>query len=151
MTTKMTRTLAMAVPAAAALTAAALTVTAAPAAAETSKFMTVYSMTNGPCLAQVDASVNGDAYPESAAFTVSSMMWGVGNCSLPVTLNWRNTDTGATGSVTRTATGPGYWMNDGKSAIFSPGVGNFTATITLGQAHLPEPGLVHFTIAKYQG
>ncbi len=151
MITKMTSTLAMAVPAAAALTAAALTITAAPAAADSSKFVTVYSMTNGPCIAQIDASVNGDAYPEAAAFTVASTMWGVGNCNLPVTLNWRNTATGATGSVTRTANGPGSWTNDGKSAIFSPGVGDFTATITLGAAHLPQPGTIQFKVSKYQG
>lgn len=151
MTTKMTSTLVKTVPLAAALSAAALAVTAAPAVANGGEFTTVYSLTNGACLAQIDASVNGNAYPQSAAFTVASNMWGLGPCSVPVTLNWRNTETGETGKVTQTPNGPGFWMNDGKSAVFSPGVGKFTATITVGAAHLPQPGTIQFAVAPYQG
>lgn len=138
--------------AAAALTVAALTATSAPAAAtDGGSFDTVYSLAEGPCVAQLDASVTGDAYPEHAAFTVSTIMFGVGSCNLPVTLNWRNVDTGATGAVTKTANGPGHWMNDGRSALFRPGIGRFTATVTVGTAHIPEPGSVDFTVTKYQG
>lgn len=148
----MTSKLAFAVPAASALAVAALAVTAAPAAAVNGgKFQTVYSLTQGLCVAQIEASVNGDAYPEHAAFTVGSTMWGVGDCQLPVTLNWRNLETGETGSKTQTPHGPGYWMNDGKAALFAPGVGKFSATITIGAAHVPEPGTIEFTVAEYQG
>lgn len=146
------RTTAFALPAAAtALTVGALTATAAPAVADGGSFQPVYSLAQGACVAQLDASVTGDAYPEHAAFTVSTIMFGVGPCALPVTLNWRNLDTGATGSVTQTANGPGHWMNDGRSALFHPGVGRFTATITVGAAHVPEPGSVDFTVTEYRG
>lgn len=149
MTTKIKTGFTLGLPAA--LAVVALTATAAPAAANGGKFQTAYSLTQGLCIAQVDASVAGDAYPQAAAFTVSTTMWGVGTCSLPVTLNWRNTETGETGSVTRNANGPGYWMNDGRGAIFSPGVGTFTGTVTIGQAHIPEPGTLEFTVSEYQG
>lgn len=138
----------------AALTTA--TLTAAPAAAAPApavsgdSFGTVYSLAYGACIAQVEPSVTGDAYPEHAAFTVSSIMFGAGDCTLPVTLNWRNLDTGQTGTVTRTPTGPGYWMNDGRAALFSPGVGRFSATVTVGAAHIPEPGTVEFTVSEYR-
>lgn len=145
------RTMALALPAAAALAVGTPTATAAPAAVADGSFGTVYSLTEGACLAQVDTSVTGPGYPEHAAFTVSTIMFGIGPCSLPVTLTWRNLDTGETGSVTKTANGPGHWINDGRSALFRPGIGRFTATVTVGAAHLPEPGAVEFTVAKYQG
>ncbi|MFQ6326327.1 hypothetical protein ACLMAL_09330 [Nocardia sp. CWNU-33] len=129
--------------------AVALLATAAPATAE-GKFATIYSLTQGACFAQVDSSVNGDAYPSSAAFTVSTTMFGIGPCTLPVTLNWRNLATGATGSFTVTANGPGYWSNSSYSAIFQPGIGDFTSTVTIGAAHMPEPGNREFTVHKYQ-
>ncbi|WP_406237919.1 hypothetical protein [Nocardia sp. NBC_01009] len=129
--------------------AVALLATAAPATAE-GKFATMYSLTQGACFAQVDSSVNGDAYPSSAAFTVSTTMFGIGPCTLPVTLNWRNLASGATGSFTVTANGPGYWSNSSYSAIFQPGIGDFTSTVTIGAAHLPEPGNREFTVHEYQ-
>ncbi|WP_280236239.1 hypothetical protein [Nocardia cyriacigeorgica] len=148
----MTSKLAFAVPAASALAVTALAVTAAPAAAENGgKFQTVYSLTDGPCVAQIDASVTGPGYPEHASFTVTAHMYGVGSCRLPVTLNWRNLDTGETGSKTHTPSGPGTWMPDGRSALFAPGIGRFEATVTVGAAHIPEPGTVQFTVEKYQG
>ncbi|MFQ6393910.1 hypothetical protein ACLMAJ_10665 [Nocardia sp. KC 131] len=130
--------------------AIALLATAAPAAAE-GNFATVYSLTQGACVAQVDSNVNGDAYPSSAGFTVTTTMFGVGPCTLPVTLNWRNLDTGATGSFGVTAHGPGFWSNGGYSAIFQPGIGNFTSTVTVGATHVPEPGTQEFTVHQYQG
>ncbi|NKY52867.1 hypothetical protein [Nocardia vermiculata] len=138
---------------AAAAGAATVLATAVPAAAEDTggAFTTVYSLANGPCAAVVDSSVNGDAYPGMAAFTVEVRLAGVGNCSLDVTLNWRNTETGETGSVTETANGPGYWSNSGRSALFDPGYGEFTGTVTVGAAHIPEPGEVHFSNHPYQG
>lgn len=145
------RTTALALPAAAVLAVGTLAATAAPAAADGGSFQTMYSLTDGPCVAQVDTSVNGPGYPEHASFTVSTIMFGVGSCSLPITLNWRNLDTGETGSTTRTANGPGHWMNDGRSALFRPGIGRFTATVSVGAAHTPESGSVEFTVEKYQG
>ncbi|GGL04101.1 hypothetical protein [Nocardia jinanensis] len=145
------RTTALLLPAAAALAVGTLVATAAPAAADGGSFQTVYSLTDGPCVAQVDTSVKGPGYPEHASFTVSTIMFGVGSCSLPVTLNWRNLDTGETGSTTRTANGPGYWMNDGRSSLFHPGIGRFTATVSVGAAHIPESGSVDFVVEKYQG
>lgn len=133
--------------------AAAVLATAAPAAAQDTggDFATVYSLTNGPCAAVIDSSVHGDAYPGMAAFTVDGPLYGVGHCTLDVTLNWRNIDTGETGRVTETANGPGYWSNSGHSALFSPGYGDFVGTVTVGAAHLPEPGEVHFSNHPYQG
>lgn len=145
------RRTALALTAAAALAVGTPVATAASAAADGGSFQTVYSLTQGACAAQVDTSVSGPGYPEHAAFTVSTIMFGVGQCSLPVTLNWRNLDTGETGTTTRTANGPGYWMNDGRSALFRPGIGRFTATVTVGAAHIPESGSVEFTVDKYQG
>ncbi|MET8797488.1 hypothetical protein ABZV91_13755 [Nocardia sp. NPDC004568] len=145
------RRTALALPAAAALAVGTLAATAAPAAADGGSFQTIYSLTDGPCVAQVDASVNGPGYPEHASFTVSAITFGFGSCSLPVTLNWRNLDTGETGSATQVANGPGHWMNDGRSALFRPGIGRFTATVTVGAAHISESGSVEFTVQKYQG
>src|SRR5690606_6797180 len=70
----------------------AVAVAAAPAAhaGPGGAFGTVYSLTQGPCVAVVDSSVNGDAYPNSAAFTVQTTMIGVGSCELTVTLRWRD-------------------------------------------------------------
>ncbi|WP_228000861.1 hypothetical protein [Nocardia australiensis] len=137
--------------AATAVGAAALIATATPAsAAPAEKFATVYSLADGPCVAQVNASVAGDAYPSSAAFTVSGTLYGVGSCKLTVTLNWRNDNTGETGTRPVTLNGPGFWGNDGRSAIFSPGIGDFTATLTVGGAHVPEPGTVKFSVHQYQ-
>ncbi|RDI49782.1 hypothetical protein DFR68_106219 [Nocardia mexicana] len=141
--------------AAAALGAAATVIaTAAPASAQANggKFTRVYSLANGPCAAVVDSSVTGNAYPSSAAFTVSTTMYGVGSCSLDVTLNWRHVETGQTGTVTRHANGPGYWGTDGRGSIFSPGVyGDFVGTVTVGAAHIPEPGEVRFSVQQYRG
>ncbi|MBB5917907.1 hypothetical protein BJY24_006819 [Nocardia transvalensis] len=136
------------------LTAAAAVIgTAAPASADTNggKFTKIYSLTNGPCVAVVDSSVGGDTYPSSAGFTVSATLIGVGPCSLDVTLNWRNVDTGETGTKTQHASGPGYWGNDGRSAIFSPGIGNFVGTVTTSAGHVPESGEVAFTVHRYGG
>lgn len=141
----------LALPAAAVIAVGTLAATAAPAAAEGGSFQTIYSLTDGPCVAQVDASVNGPGYPEHASFTVSTITFGFGSCSLPVTLNWRNLDTGETGSITQIANGPGHWMNDGRSALFRPGIGRFTATVTVGAAHTPDSGSVEFVVQKYQG
>ncbi|WP_216916823.1 hypothetical protein OG225_03950 [Nocardia sp. NBC_01377] len=116
-------------------------------------FATIYALTDGPCAAQVDASVSGNGYPDHAAFTVSTNMVGVGDmgaCSLPVTLNWRNLTTGQSGAFTTVARGPGYWSNGGYSAIFAPGIGNFTGNVTVGNAYAPESGGVDFTVKKYR-
>lgn len=64
---------------------------------------------------------------------------GVGQCSLDITLNYRNVDTG---SFTAHANGPGFWGNSGYSALFSPGNDNFVGTVTVNAAHFPEPGAV---------
>ncbi|MEV0105436.1 hypothetical protein AB0H42_03715 [Nocardia sp. NPDC050799] len=145
------RRTAFALPAAAALAVGTLATTAAPAAADGGSFQTIYSLTDGPCVAQVDTSVNGPGYPEHASFTVSTIMFGIGSCHLPITLNWRNLDTGETGSATQNANGPGHWMSDGPSALFRPGIGRFTATVTVGAAHIPQSGSVEFVVQKYQG
>ncbi|WP_406273319.1 hypothetical protein OH799_34540 [Nocardia sp. NBC_00881] len=131
---------------------AALLAAAAPAAAAPEgKFATIYTLAQGPCVGQVDASVNGNAYPNQAAFTVSSTLIGVGPCTLPITLNWRNVDTGAAGVFAVTAQGPGYWGNSGHSALFAPGSGRFAATVTIGAVHMPELGPIEFTVPAYQG
>ncbi|MFI9403968.1 hypothetical protein [Nocardia sp. NPDC052316] len=141
-----------AIPAVPAAAAAALVATAAPAAAQiVDPFESVYSLTQGLCVAQVSSSVVSNAYPEHAGFTVATTMYGVGSCSLPLTLNWRNVDTGETGTFTVTAQGPGYWSNSGRSALFRPGIGKFTATLTVGAAHIPEPGTGEFWVDRYEG
>ncbi|WP_454199088.1 hypothetical protein [Nocardia sp. Marseille-Q1738] len=135
-----------------AVAAATLVATAAPAAAAPAvEFATVYTLAQGPCVGQVHMSVNGNAYPNQAAFTVSSTLVGAGPCTLPVTLNWRNVATGQTGAFQVTAHGPGYWANSGHSTLFAPGIGQFTATVTIGAPHFPEPGTVEFTVPQYQG
>ncbi|MGY1942277.1 hypothetical protein [Nocardia asiatica] len=130
---------------------AALVATAAPAAAAPAAFATVYTLAQGPCAGQVQMSVNGNAYPNQAAFTVSSNLIGAGPCTLPLTLNWHNVDTGQEGSFQVVAHGPGYWGNSGHSTLFTPGIGKFTATVAVGAAHFPSPGTVEFTVPKYQG
>ncbi|MEV6322057.1 hypothetical protein AB0M45_12810 [Nocardia sp. NPDC051787] len=135
-----------------AVAAATLVATAAPAtAAPAVEFATVYTLAQGACAGQLEMSVNGDAYPNQAAFTVSTTLVGVGPCSLPVTLNWRNVATGQTGAFQVIAHGPGYWANSSHSTLFAPGIGHFTATVTVGALHFPEPGTVEFTVTKYQG
>ncbi|WP_378739438.1 hypothetical protein [Nocardia brasiliensis] len=141
-----------AIPAVPAVAVAAMVATAAPAAAQiVDPFESVYSLTQGLCVAQVSSSVVSNAYPEHAAFTVATTMYGVGGCSLPLTLNWRNVETGATGTFTVTAQGPGYWSNSGRSALFRPGIGRFTATLTVGAPHIPEPGSAEFWVDRYEG
>ena len=127
--------------------------TATPAAAQDNggPFDRVYSLADGPCAGIVDSSVAGDTYPDAAGFTTGVYLYGVGPCSLDVTLNWRNVFTGEVGSKTHHATGPGYWGNDGRSALFFPGIGEFVGTVTVGAAHVPEPGEVHFSVHPYQG
>ncbi|MEU8899478.1 hypothetical protein [Nocardia sp. NPDC048505] len=140
-------------PAAGAIaTAAILTLTAAPAsAANGGKFQTIYSLTNGLCIAVVDSSVTGPGYPNSAAFTVSTNMTGVGTCGLEVTLHWRNVDTGETGTRAAKPTGPGFWISDPKSSIFQPGFGKFVGTVTVNAPSLGSSGEVEFTVEPYQG
>ncbi|WP_280276886.1 hypothetical protein [Nocardia wallacei] len=142
-----------ALAAAALVAGASVIATAAPASADTNggQFTRVYSLANGPCGAIVDSSVNGNAYPGAAGFTAAVTLIGVGSCSLDVTLNWRNVATGETGTKTHRANGPGFWSNDGRSAIFSPGYGDFVGTVTVGAAHVPEPGELHFTVRPYEG
>ncbi|MFI6867232.1 hypothetical protein [Nocardia sp. NPDC050406] len=131
-------------------TTASVVALAAPAAAGGGgSFNTLYSLTNGPCVAVVDSSVKGDAYPNSAAFTVKANLYGLAQCGLTVTLNWRNLDTGQTGSKSVTPSGPGLWMNDGKSAIFQPGIGHIKATVTVDQQHLGQSGEVEFEVTQY--
>ncbi|MFD6463820.1 hypothetical protein [Streptomyces roseolus] len=128
------------------IAAAGLCATAAPASAvyDVRNFPTVYALA-GLCVAQIDAGVG----PESqglASFELRSNMIGVGACTVPVTLAWRNLDTGETGSRTVDVPGPGQW-GIGRSAMFRPGgVGKFTATLTVGSAHLPEPGTIEFHV-----
>ncbi|MFC3962153.1 hypothetical protein [Nocardia jiangsuensis] len=145
----------LAVLATAVLATAALVVFATPAVANPATtggpFTPAVSLTDGLCVAYVDTAVTGDAYPEHAAFTVAATLVGVGPCSLPVTLTWRNVDTGETGVVTKTARGPGYWSTSGRDALFHAGIGRFDGTVTIGPAHLPEPGTVDFTVTRYQG
>ncbi|WP_280501123.1 hypothetical protein [Nocardia farcinica] len=131
----------------------AVAVAAAPAAhaGPGGAFGTVYSLTQGPCVAVVDSSVNGDAYPNSAAFTVQTTMIGVGSCELTVTLRWRDVGDGSTGEFTVTAHGPGYWSNSGPGAIFSPGTGSFTGTVTVSAPSIGGSGEVAFDIPQYQG
>lgn len=141
---------------AAALTGAAFTalaVAAAPAAhaGPGGAFGPIYSLTQGPCVAVVDTSVNGDAYPNSAAFTVQTTMIGIGSCELTVTLHWRNVADGQTGEFAVTAHGPGYWANSGPAAIFSPGPGSFTGWVTVNAASLGSSGEIAFDIPKYEG
>ncbi|WP_063025148.1 hypothetical protein [Nocardia niwae] len=131
---------------------AALVATAAPAAAGPGgKFATVYTLAQGPCVGQVEMSINGNAYPNQAAFTVGVTLVGAGPCTLPITLNWHNVDTGQEGAFQVVAQGPGYWGNSGHSALFTPGIGQFTGTVSIGPAHFPDPGTVEFTVPKYQG
>ncbi|MFD4430455.1 hypothetical protein [Nocardia sp. NPDC058497] len=124
--------------------------TAAPAAAS-SKFNTIYSLTQGPCVAIVDTSINGNAYPSSAGFTVTTNMLGVGSCSLTVTLHWRNLDTQETGTFDVHASGPGVWMNGGPTAIFQPGFGNFVGWVTVNANHIGDSGEAQFEVNPYQG
>ncbi|WP_330249496.1 hypothetical protein OG874_24600 [Nocardia sp. NBC_00565] len=141
-----------ALPATGVIAAAALLTVAAPAsAASGDKFQTIYSLTNGACIAVVDSSVHGPGYPSSASFTVNTNIIGVGACALDVTLQWRNVDTGETGSRTVHATGPGNWISDPKSSIFQPGFGTFESTVTVNGAHLGESGQVEFAVEPYQG
>ncbi|MEV6275699.1 hypothetical protein [Nocardia sp. NPDC051832] len=133
-------------------TAAVLTLTAAPAtAANGGKFQTIYSLTNGLCVAVVESSVHGPGYPSSASFTVSTNMTGFGSCSLDVTLHWRNVDTGESGTKTAKATGPGYWISDPKTTIFQPGFGKFVGTVTVNALSVGSSGQVEFTVEPYQG
>lgn len=141
-----------AIPAVPAVAVAALVATSAPAAAQiVDQFDSFYSLTEGLCVAQVSSAVTSNAYPEHAAFSVATNMFGVGSCNLALTLNWRNIETGETGAFTVTAHGPGYWGNSGYSALFHPGIGRFTGTMTVGAAHIPEPGTVEFRVDPYQG
>ncbi|MFI6041192.1 hypothetical protein ACIA8C_06130 [Nocardia sp. NPDC051321] len=131
--------------------AAALLATATPATADTGGgFATMYSLADGPCVAQVKSSVHSPAYPNAAGFTVETLMPGVGPCHLDVTLQWHNVDTGESGTFTQTAVGPGIWMTPGRSHIFYPGFGRFVGTVSLGPAHFPESGEVAFTVEPYQ-
>ncbi|PXX69253.1 hypothetical protein DFR70_102942 [Nocardia tenerifensis] len=128
----------------------AIFASAAPATADTGgNFATIYSLTDGPCAAQVRSSVHSPAYPNAAGFTVETTMLGVDACHLDVTLNWRNIDTGETGAFTQTANGPGMWMTPGRSHIFYPGFGRFVGTVSIGPAHFPESGEVAFTVEPY--
>ncbi|MGW4371651.1 hypothetical protein ACWEKT_39135 [Nocardia takedensis] len=132
------------------LAAAGPLANAAPAAAQPGgPFPTLWSLTQGPCVAQVDAVVDGDALPGRAAFTVITMMHGaapVGDCALPVTLTWTEVNSGATGSYVTTAWGPGYWSNSGPAAVFAPGPGVYEASVAIGEAHTPESGAIRFTV-----
>ncbi|GAA5058965.1 hypothetical protein [Nocardia callitridis] len=144
----------LAIPSIPALAALAVFTAAGPANAEEGnggKFATSYAVANGPCVGTVDTYVGGNFYPGMAGFTVATQLYGIGPCTLPITLNWRNLDTGETGSVAKEARGPGYWGSDGRGALFSPGLGRFSATITIGGAHLPDPGTVEFSVKKYEG
>lgn len=141
-----------AIPAAGVFAAAAIFAGAGPAAAAPDgKFQTIYSLTQGACFAKIDSSVNGDAYPNQAAFTVASTMTGFGACKVDVTLHWRNVDTGATGTFNVTPQGPGFWMNSSYSTLFAPGFGHFTGTVSIGAPSFPASGEVQFDVTQYQG
>ncbi|AXK85593.1 hypothetical protein IU443_29020 [Nocardia farcinica] len=131
----------------------ALLVATAPAAhaGPGGAFAPLYSLTQGPCVAMVASSVNGNAYPNQAAFTVNTTMLGVGSCELTVTLHWRNVQTGQTGEFAVTAHGPGYWSNSGPGAIFGPGVGSFTGWVSVNAPSVGASGEIQFDVPQYQG
>ncbi|MFF3229053.1 hypothetical protein ACFYV7_40125 [Nocardia suismassiliense] len=126
---------------------------AAPASAEPAanggEFSTMYTLAQGPCVGTVNATVNGRGYPNAASFTVTHNLLGVGPCSLDVTLNWRNVDTGETGRFNRHIDGPGFGITDPASTIFYPGFGPFVGTVSINAGHLPESGEVQFTVDPY--
>ncbi|MEU8900609.1 hypothetical protein [Nocardia sp. NPDC048505] len=132
----------------AAAAAAGLCATAAPAAAvyDVREFPTVYTLgQDGLCFGRIQSAI-GPEGQGLASFQVDAQLYGVGSCSVPLTLDWRNLDTGETGTRTVTVPGPGSW-NIGRSAMFRPGgVGQFVATLRVGPAHLPEPGTITFRV-----
>ncbi|WP_067541171.1 hypothetical protein [Nocardia crassostreae] len=110
------------------------------------KFNTIYSLTQGPCVAVVDTSINGNAYPASAGFTVGANMIGVGSCDLTVTLHYRNKNNGATGTFDVHPHGPGYWMNSGPAAIVYLGAGSYTGWVTVNAASIGSSGQIDFDV-----
>jgi hypothetical protein len=142
-----------------ALSAATLAVVAAPAAAAPVNgggFPTIYILGQGPCVGSIDTSVGGSGgpggggYPDSAVFGVEHTLAGVGPCSVDVSLQWRNLDTGETGTVTRHIEGPGFGITDPPSNIFRPGFGRFAATVSVNTSHTPESGELQFTVTPYR-
>jgi len=77
--------------------------------------------------------------PNSQYFGLISNIVGVGPCSVEVAVNWRNLDSGASGTVRQTIVGTG---GSGHQIAFSPGRGRISGTITTNAAH--KPGYFEF-------
>ncbi|MFD5177889.1 hypothetical protein ACFWM1_18915 [Nocardia sp. NPDC058379] len=89
----------------------------------------------GLCVGHVHfATVFG---PDTPYFGLVSALHGIGPCSVEVAVNWRNLDTGATGTVRQQVYGTG-----GTQISFDPGPGRITGTLTTDAPH--KPGTFEF-------
>ncbi|MET9211441.1 MULTISPECIES: hypothetical protein [unclassified Nocardia] len=89
----------------------------------------------GLCVGHVHfATVFG---PDTPYFGLVSALHGIGPCSVEVAVDWRNLDTGATGTVRQQVYGTG-----GTQISFDPGPGRITGTLTTDAPH--KPGTFEF-------
>ena len=104
---------------------------APPASAQSDPLQTAVTLTdNGFCVGHIEFL---------PVFGVNTPYWGlitnligIGPCSVDVFVNWRNADSGATGTVRHRIYGPG---GGGSQISFDPGNGRVAGTITTSALH----------------
>ncbi|NEW48515.1 hypothetical protein GV792_00390 [Nocardia cyriacigeorgica] len=85
---------------------------------------------NGFCVGHIDFELIYG--PNTPYFGLISALHGIGPCSVEVAVNWRNLDTGASGTVRQQIHGTG-----GTQIQFDPGPGHITGTLTTNAVHKP--------------
>ncbi|WP_194815383.1 hypothetical protein [Nocardia sp. XZ_19_385] len=112
----------------AALIAAPLVAFAPMASAGDPLWSAVTTTSSGACIGHIAFEpIYG---PNTPYFALLTAMHGIGPCSVEAFVNWRNLDTGASGTVRQWLYGSG-----GYQISFAPGPGRITGTITTDALH----------------
>ncbi|RDI68473.1 hypothetical protein [Nocardia pseudobrasiliensis] len=94
---------------------------------------------SGLCVGRIDPGIGYGGLANGAAlFNFQATLWGVGDCRVTITADWRNTDNGRSGSVSQEITGPGYHHYGAEPRIY-PGPGHITVTFTMDALSAPAP------------
>ncbi|WP_327118953.1 hypothetical protein OHB12_11985 [Nocardia sp. NBC_01730] len=143
------RLLAVAALAAAPVLGTAATASAAPTQGT---WDTIYTtVRSGLCIGRIDPSIGHGGLANGAAlFNFQATLWGVGDCRVTITANWKNTDNGRSGAVSQEITGPGYHHYGAEPRLY-PGPGHIAVTFTMDAASFPAPAHGEWTMPHYPG
>ncbi|MBF6333116.1 hypothetical protein [Nocardia transvalensis] len=90
-------------------------------------------------------------YPGAVRFDVKGFLVGMPQCRVYIGFDWRNLDTGQSGTEFRHLEGVGDVADSAYfHPAFIPGPGRITGTFSVNGAHAPEFAPVEFVIPDYQ-